>query len=262
MKKKDNIEKRTMKTELRVTKRNNEDDAHPIIEGYAAVFNKDSEDMGFIERIRPGAFKNAIKVSDIRSLFNHDANIVLGRNKAGTLEIKEDKKGLFMVTHPPDTRLVRDMVISPIERGDIDQQSFGFTVEKDSWEGLDTDKPIRTIEKIKELFDVSVVTYPAYQDTSVALRSLAEARNQKPNEDEISIEVDGVKHTFNSHGEFDLLIEKINELRKNDTSLSTAVLWEKKKAVNPKIPAAGDRNENEDESLNRLRKIEKEYKKS
>lgn len=260
MKKDDKIEKRTIKTELRVVKQNQEDDALPVIEGYAAVFNSDSEDMGFIERIRPGAFKDAIKISDVRSLFNHDANIVLGRNKAGTLEIKEDKKGLFMITHPPDTQLVRDMVLSPIDRGDIDQQSFGFTVEKDSWEGLDTDKPVRTIEKVKELFDVSVVTYPAYPDTSVALRSLAEARNQKPNEDEISVEIDETEYVFNSHEEFDLLVEKINELRKNDTSLSTSVLWEKKKAANLKIPVAD--NKSEDESLNRLRKIEKEYNKS
>jgi HK97 family phage prohead protease len=261
MKKKANIEKRTIKTELRVVKQKQEDDALPVIEGYAAVFNSDSEDMmGFIERIRPGAFKEAIKISDVRSLFNHDANIVLGRNKAGTLEIKEDKKGLFMVTHPPDTQLVRDMVMTPIDRGDIDQQSFGFTVEKDSWEGLDTDKPVRTIEKIKELFDVSVVTYPAYQDTSVALRSLAEARNQKPNEDEISIEVNGTEHIFNCQDELDLLVEKINELRKNDASLSTAVLWEKKKASQK--TAADNVNESEDESLNRLRKIEKEYNKS
>lgn len=251
--KKNAIEKRTIKTELRIIKR---DDSLPDIEGYAAVFNSDSEDMGFIERIRPGAFKDALKISDIRSLFNHDANIVLGRNKSGTLELKEDKKGLFMITHPPDTQLVRDMVMSPIERGDIDQQSFGFTVEKDSWDGLDTDKPVRTIEKIKELFDVSVVTYPAYQDTSIALRSLAEARNQTVDEKNISIEVDGVNYTFNSHDEFDLVVEKINELRKN-TSPLTAV-WEKKKASQK--TAAGDNND--DETLTRFRKIEKEYNKS
>ena len=246
---KEKIEKRTIKTELRVIRK--DDGSLPVIEGHAAVFNSDSEDMGFIERIRPGAFKEALKNSDIRSLFNHDANIVLGRNKSGTLELKEDSKGLFQITHPPDTQLVRDMVLSPIERGDIDQQSFGFTVEKDSWEGLDTDKPVRTIEKIKELFDVSVVTYPAYQDTSVALRSLAEARNQTIDEKNISVEIDGVEHTFNSHEEFDLLVEKINELRKNDASLSTAVLWEKKKASQK--TAADDKTLEEDKTLIRLK---------
>ena len=251
MKKKDNIEKRTIKTELRVIRK--DDGALPVIEGHAAIFNNDSEDMGFIERIKPSAFKDALKKSDVRSLFNHDVNIVLGRNKAGTLELKEDSKGLFQITHPPDTQLVRDMVLTPIERGDIDQQSFGFTVEKDSWKDLDTDRPIRTIEKVKELFDVSVVTYPAYADTSVALRSLASARNQIPDDNIISVEIDGVEFTFSNHEEFDLVVEKINELRKSDTSLSTAVLWEKK--ASQKTSADGN-----DNILNRIRKIEGNYK--
>ena len=145
-------ETRDINVEFRVIRK--EDGALPKIEGHAAVFNSDSEDMGFIERIKPGAFKDAIKISDARALFNHDANIVLGRQSAGTLELREDKRGLFMSVSPPDTQLVRDMVLTPIERGDITQQSFGFTVEADSWDGLDTDKPTRTIEKVRELFDV------------------------------------------------------------------------------------------------------------
>ena len=155
--------------ELRIKR---DGDELPKIEGYAAVFNKNSEDMGFIERIAPGAFKNALKTSDVRALFNHDSNIILGRTSAGTLELKEDKKGLFMIVTPPDTQLVRDMVLTPIERGDITQQSFGFTVKADEWKDMDKDTPIRTLTEIGELFDVSPVTYPAYSDTSVALRSL------------------------------------------------------------------------------------------
>jgi len=157
---------------LRVIRK--DDDSLPKVEGYAAVFNRDSEDMGFIERIAPGAFKKALKTSDVRALFNHDSNIILGRTSAGTLELKEDKKGLFMSVTPPDTQLVRDMVLSPIERGDITQQSFGFTVKADEWKNLDDDKetPVRTITEIRELFDVSPVTFPAYPDTAVALRSL------------------------------------------------------------------------------------------
>lgn len=164
---------RVLKTaELRIVRK--DDDSLPKIEGYAAVFNKDSEDMGFIERIAPGAFKKALKISDVRALFNHDSNIILGRTTAGTLELKEDKNGLFMSVTPPDTQLIRDMVLSPIERGDITQQSFGFTVKADEWKNLDDDKetPVRTITEIRELFDVSPVTYPAYPDTAVALRSL------------------------------------------------------------------------------------------
>lgn len=155
---------------LRVIRKN--DDSLPKVEGYAAVFNSDSEDMGFIERIAPGAFKKALKTSDTRALFNHDSNIILGRTSAGTLELKEDKKGLFMSIIPPDTQLIRDMVLAPIERGDITQQSFGFTVKADEWKEIDGKTPIRTITEIGELFDVSPVTFPAYPDTDVALRSL------------------------------------------------------------------------------------------
>jgi HK97 family phage prohead protease len=172
------IEKRFFNTEFRIIRK--EDGALPKIEGYAAVFNSDSEDMGFIERVRSGAFKDALKISDARALFNHDPNYILGRQSNGTLTLKEDKKGLHMSVQPPDTQLIRDMVLTPIERGDITQQSFGFTVDSDSWSGLDTDKPIRTIEKVKEIYDVSPVTYPAYQDTQVALRSMDEAKKNVP----------------------------------------------------------------------------------
>jgi uncharacterized protein len=162
-------EVRILQTELRVRR----DENNPVkIEGYAAVFDRDSENMGFIERIAPGAFKNALKKSDVRALFNHDSNIILGRLSAGTLELKEDKKGLFMSVTPPDTQLVRDMVLTPIERGDITQQSFGFNIKTDEWKNLDKDVPTRTIMEVNELFDVSPVTFPAYPDTEVALRSL------------------------------------------------------------------------------------------
>ncbi len=170
MSKKNKKEIRIFKdAELRV-KRSEDDE--PIIEGYAAVFNKNSEDMGFIERIAPGAFKKALKTSDVRGLFNHDSNIVLGRTSAGTMTLKEDKHGLFMSIQPPDTQLVRDMVLSPIERGDITQQSFGFTIQEEEWKDLDKDTPIRIIREVRELFDVSPVTFPAYPDTAVALRNL------------------------------------------------------------------------------------------
>jgi len=163
-------ETRVLKTaELRVRR---DGDELPKIEGYAAVFDKDSENMGFVERIAPGAFKKALKTSDVRALFNHDSNIILGRVSAGTLELKEDKKGLFMSVTPPDTQLVRDMVLTPIERGDITQQSFGFNIKSDEWKDLDKEVPIRTIMEVNELFDVSPVTFPAYPDTEVALRSL------------------------------------------------------------------------------------------
>lgn len=200
--------------ELRVVRK--DDGALPKIEGYAAVFNSDSEDMGFVERIAPGAFKGALKRSDARALFNHDPNYVLGRQSSGTLTLKEDKTGLFMSVQPPDTQLIRDMVLSPIERGDITQQSFGFTIEADEWEGLETDKPIRTITKIRELWDVSAVTYPAYPDTTVGLRSLEAARaeaQEKPLPLKITITIDGKVLDFTGDDRLDRAADKINSLR-------------------------------------------------
>jgi len=152
----------------------------PKISGYAAVFNKRSEDMGFIEKIQPGAFKQALKTSDARALFNHDPNFVLGRQSNDTLRVKEDKNGLWMEVDPPNTQMIRDLVLEPIKRGDIKEQSFGFTISKDSWDNLDgerKDEPaIRTIIEVSELFDVSPVTFPAYPDTTVALRSMEKAK--------------------------------------------------------------------------------------
>jgi len=155
----------------------------PKITGYAAVFDKWSEDLGgFKEKIRAGAFKKAIGKSDVRGLFNHDSNYVLGRQSNGTLTIKEDKNGLWMEIDPPDTQIIRDLVLAPIKRGDIKEQSFAFVIAEggDEWKNLRGEKPdepaTRTITEVDELFDVSPVTYPAYPDTSVALRSMDKAK--------------------------------------------------------------------------------------
>jgi len=97
------------------------------IVGHAAKFDQLSEDLGgFRERIAPGAFAKTIQSADIRALWNHDANIVLGRNKSGTLRLSEDSAGLAYEVDSPDTQLVRDMVLAPISRGDVNQCSFGF----------------------------------------------------------------------------------------------------------------------------------------
>ena len=150
------------------------------IVGYAAVFDSISEELfGFREKVAPGAFKKSLKGSDARALFNHDVNYVLGRESSGTLRLKEDAKGLWMEVTPPDTQIIRDLVLAPIERRDITQQSFGFTVRRDAWENMGTDSnelPLRTIVEVGRIFDVSPVTFPAYPDTQVALRSLDSAR--------------------------------------------------------------------------------------
>lgn len=139
------------------------------IRGYAAVFDSLSEDLGgFREKIAKGAFADTLN-ADVRALWNHDANIVLGRTTSGTLTLREDSHGLAIEIDPPDTQQARDLLVS-IRRGDISQMSFGFYTKADEWEKRDGEN-IRTLRKV-ELFDVSPVTYPAYADTSVATRSL------------------------------------------------------------------------------------------
>lgn len=145
------------------------------IEGHAAVFNEWSETLGlhfpYQERVLPGAFRESIHVDDVRALFNHDPNYVLGRNTSGTLQLEEDEKGLKVRIYPPDTQWARDLMTS-IDRGDINQMSFGFVVEKDHW-GVENERDVRSLEKVR-LFDVSPVTYPAYRQTDVGVRSMQE----------------------------------------------------------------------------------------
>jgi hypothetical protein len=146
----------------------------PKIRGHAAVFKELSEDLGgFRERIKPGAFAKAISKDDVRALFNHDPNYVLGRAKAGTLVLAEDDKGLAIEIDPPDTQWARDLMTS-IGRKDISQMSFGFRVVKDEWIDKDLWDPKKTIRTLIEvnLFDVSPVTFPAYPQTDVKVRSV------------------------------------------------------------------------------------------
>jgi HK97 family phage prohead protease len=138
------------------------------LRGHSAVFNTLSENLGFFrEKIRPGAFAKSIQNDDIRALFNHNPDHVLGRTKSGTLALSEDVRGLYMEVKPPDSQVARDLVAS-IKRGDIDQQSFGFQVIADDWStegGLE----VRELIEVK-LFDVSPVTFPAYLATDVSVR--------------------------------------------------------------------------------------------
>lgn len=144
-------------------------DEPPAIEGYAAVFNSESEDLGgFREVIRPGAFKKTIGEADVRALVNHDPSLVLGRSRANTLELKEDIHGLRVKIVPPATSYAHDLMES-MRRGDIDQMSFGFETVRDEWH-IAGDVITRTLLEVR-LFDVSVVTYPAYPQTSAQVRS-------------------------------------------------------------------------------------------
>lgn len=142
----------------------------PKITGYAALFDQPSEDMGgFVEKIRPGAFSETLKVRDQRALWNHNDDMILGRRKAGTLELAEDEIGLRFTIYPPDTQVGRDAVAS-MRRGDVDQMSFGFYTLKDEWIKDENNQTLRTLIEV-ELWEVSPVVFPAYPQTSAFVRS-------------------------------------------------------------------------------------------
>jgi len=140
------------------------------IVGHAAVFNSRSQDLGgFVEQISTGAFDSVLE-DDVRALFNHNQNFVLGRTVSKTLRLSVDEQGLRYEIDIPNTTVGRDLLES-INRGDISQSSFGFIVGEDEWEKTD-DGNLRTITKVERLYDVSPVTYPAYPATDAAVRSM------------------------------------------------------------------------------------------
>ena len=148
-----------------------EDGKTPTIRGHAAVFERLSDNLGgFREKIAPGAFDGVLG-DDVRALFNHNTDLVLGRTKSGTLRLSVDSSGLVYEIDPPDTQAARDLIAS-MQRGDIDQSRFAFSVDEDDWQEDDEGRVIRTILKFRRLYDVSPVTFPAYPDAKVGLRSL------------------------------------------------------------------------------------------
>jgi len=173
-------EVRTIKTESRIEER--EDGKYLI--GHAAVFNVEAvintRYGSFRELVEPGAFREAIAQDDIRALFNHNEDIVLGRNRSGTLKIWEDETGLAYEVNLPETQGAKDLKIS-VGRGDVSQGSFSFNARgegREVWErsksgGLD----LRRIINAK-LMDIGPVTFPAYEKTDVAVRSHQEWRKQ------------------------------------------------------------------------------------
>lgn len=150
--------------------------AAKVARGYAALFNVRTDIGGyFTEMILPGAFSESLQSADVRALIDHDSGRVIGRTSSGTLRLSEDDKGLFVEIDLPDTTDGRDLA-ALLERGDISGMSFGFQVTHDEWDETG-DIPARTIHQIK-IFEVSAVAFPAYDDTTLALRSLDAARMQ------------------------------------------------------------------------------------
>lgn len=147
------------------------------VTGYAAVFGEVTQ-IGnwFSEVIQRGAFAESLKNSDVRAYFDHDRGRVLGRSTSGTLRLSEDTQGLAVEIDLPDTSDGRD-VEELIKRGDISGMSFGFRVTKEQWDETQ-DPPLRTILAV-DLREVSIVSEPAYDGTSIALRSRDECRKSK-----------------------------------------------------------------------------------
>lgn len=161
-------------TELRAYHSENENEKRMIVEGYAIVFNSESRDLGgFTEFVSPNALDEALeRNSDVLALYNHDYSNVLGRQSSETLKLYKDERGVKFELDLPDTNLGRD-VYELVKRGDLKGNSFGFTVEKDKWEKRGSDV-IRTIEKIKDLFEISIVSLPAYEATELTKRNFEE----------------------------------------------------------------------------------------
>ena len=166
------IERRCYQCEIRTV-----DTDSRVVEGYAAVYNSDSVDMGFTERIMPGAFDGVIEKSDVFALLNHsDERGVLARSKfgKGSLSLEIDDTGLKYRFEAPNTAL-GDELLENLKRGDVDSSSFAFTVDQEEWVNEGTakeEKWLRKIVKVRRLYDVSPVYTPAYPATSCFSRAL------------------------------------------------------------------------------------------
>lgn len=141
-----------------------------FIEGYFSVFNSPYELWeGATEIIKPGAFSNCL-TQDVRALINHDTTLVLGRTRAGTLTLKQDERGLWgsVKINREDGDAMN--LYARVQRGDVDQCSFGFNIKRETFVDLGGDQYRWEIEEVDPLYEVSVCTFPAYQETGVAAR--------------------------------------------------------------------------------------------
>ena len=159
---------RDFRTQFEITRDEQTPDERTI-EGYFALYESETELWaGSYEIISKGAFENTIQKNDIRALWNHNTQYVLGRNKNGSLQLKADDKGLFATIKLPNTQYAEDLY-SLVQRGDIDQASFGFNIIDEEMEEL-ADGGYRWRIKDIDLHEISVVTFPAYENTSVQAR--------------------------------------------------------------------------------------------
>lgn len=159
------------------------------IRGYAAKYNVQSELMwDFREVIAPGAFDTVLQ-DDVRALFNHDPNLILGRTTSNTLRLSVDNVGLIYEVDLPDVGYARDLAAS-IDRGDVSQSSFQFVVPVggDNYSQLPDGTYLRTITKFERLYDVSPVTFPAYPDADVGLRDHVAAMKKAASDEQQALD--------------------------------------------------------------------------
>jgi len=138
------------------------------ITGYAIVYNNKTDIGPWMEQVSRSALKD-VDTSKTYLLYNHNADNVLASTKSGTLSLQDTDKGLYFRAQLPDTTLGKD-TYTLVKRGDLTNMSFGFTVAEDTWNVAD-EPATRTINSIGELFEISIVPYPAYEDTTVSARS-------------------------------------------------------------------------------------------
>mgnify|MGYP002345163125 FL=1 len=151
-----------------------------VLAGYAAVYERLSQNLGgFVEKVAPGAFAQTLADNNpVLARYNHDDNQLLGTTEAETLRVASDDTGLPYEVDLPDTSVGRDVAVLA-KRGDVRYSSFAFRTLEDSWLVTDQGFPLRTLVKV-QLVDVAPVNNPAYRDTSVGMRSLAERTGIDP----------------------------------------------------------------------------------
>lgn len=170
------MERRSMEVGMAELRASDEGEA-PRLEGYASVFSTRTDLGWFSEEVAPGAFSDVLG-DDVRALFNHSPDHVLGRTRAGTLRIAQDERGLrYSVDLNPDDPDAMKLY-GRVKRGDITGSSFSFTVAEDAWD-YDQDPAHRTIKRIGQLYDVAPVTFPAYDAAMVSARAKDAAAKER-----------------------------------------------------------------------------------
>ena len=227
------------------------------VEGYASVFNSRSKDLGgFTEIIDPAAFEGVIKKSDVLALLNHDKDrgvLARSRKGVGSLKLSVDERGLLYSFEAPNTAL-GDELVEGLKRGDITTSSFAFTVSGEKWTKEEDGSYLRTITQIDKLFDVSPVYNEAYEDTTVALRSLEALKvvvdNEKREEEEDDTDSNDTISTEEvvEDEENDKVEDETEEKSEKDKSDTESVEDEDKDETDTDINNEDDNADSEEES--------------